>query len=168
MPDIVVLGKPIGNGFPLSAVVTTKAIAETFDNGMEYFSTFGGNPVSSAVGLAVMEVVEEEGLQRNALDVGGYLKERLTELGERYAIVGDVRGLGLFLGVELIRDFRHPGAGGRGGHLCRQSPPTTWCISGNGRTAPQRHQDPAASSVYARGCGRCLSTGSTKSCRTVC
>ena len=104
VPDIVTLGKPIGNGHPLAAVVTSREIAESFHNGMEYFNTFGGNPVSCAVGLAVLDVVADQDLQRHALQVGGYLKSRLTELMTRHPLIGDVRGLGLFLGVELVRD----------------------------------------------------------------
>jgi len=101
-PDIVVLGKPIGNGFPLAAVITTAEIADSFDNGMEFFSTFGGNPVACAAGLAVLDVLEEEGLQENALDVGNYLLKGLRGLG--HEMIGDVRGSGLFLGIELVRD----------------------------------------------------------------
>ena len=103
VPDIVVLGKPIGNGHPVSAVVTTPEIAEAFDTGMEFFSTFGGNTVSCAVGLTVLEVVLEENLQANALKVGKRLLEGLTPFIDRYPIVGDVRGAGLFFGVELVR-----------------------------------------------------------------
>jgi len=103
-PDVVVLGKPIGNGFPLAAVVTTREIAESFANGMEFFSTFGGNPVACAAGLAVLDAVEEERLQENALRVGRVLKERLGALQEKHALIGDVRGMGLFLGVDLVRD----------------------------------------------------------------
>ena len=105
VPDIVTLGKPIGNGHPLAAVVTTPAIAASFANGMEYFNTFGGNPVSCAVGLAVLEVIEKEGLQDNALTVGEYLKQGLTRLMPKHPLIGDVRGAGLFLGVELVRDL---------------------------------------------------------------
>lgn len=104
VPDIVVLGKPIGNAFPLAAVATTKEIAESFANGMEFFSTFGGNPVACAAGLAVLDVLEEEHLQENALRVGTYLKNGLQRLQERYKLIGDVRGLGLFLGVDLVLD----------------------------------------------------------------
>ncbi len=104
VPDIVTLGKPIGNGHPLAAVVTTTEIADAFDNGMEYFNTFGGNPVSCAVGLAVLQVIEEEKLQENALNVGTYLKNQLTKLKNEHPLIGDVRGLGLFIGVELVRD----------------------------------------------------------------
>ena len=103
VPDIVVLGKPIGNGHPISAVVTTPEIAEAFDTGMEFFSSFGGNTVSCAVGLTVLEVVLEENLQANALKVGKRLLEGMIPFTERYPIVGDVRGSGLFLGVELVR-----------------------------------------------------------------
>jgi 4-aminobutyrate aminotransferase-like enzyme/Ser/Thr protein kinase RdoA (MazF antagonist) len=104
VPDIVVLGKPIGNGFPLAAVITTLEIARSFDNGMEFFSTFGGNPVACAAGLAVLKVVEEENLQERALRVGKYLKELLLALQRQYPIIGDVRGSGLFLGVDLVLD----------------------------------------------------------------
>jgi 4-aminobutyrate aminotransferase-like enzyme len=102
VPDIVVLGKPMGNGFPLAGVVTTPEIAASFDNGMEFFSTFGGNPVACAAGLAVLDVLEEERLQENARDVGTRLLAGLR--GLRHPIIGDVRGAGLFLGVELVRD----------------------------------------------------------------
>ncbi len=104
VPDIVVLGKPIGNGHPLGAVVTTPEIAAAFDNGMEFFSTFGGNPVSSAAGLAVFDVVEDEGLQENARRLGDRLLTDLRALTSRHEIAGDARGVGLFLGLELVRD----------------------------------------------------------------
>jgi 4-aminobutyrate aminotransferase-like enzyme len=104
VPDIVVLGKPIGNSFPLAAVITTPEIAACFDNGMEFFSTFGGNPVSCAAGLAVLEVLEEEHLQENALRVGDGLISRLKELQARHQLIGDVRGSGLFLGLDLVQD----------------------------------------------------------------
>ncbi|MBS1968196.1 MAG: aminotransferase class III-fold pyridoxal phosphate-dependent enzyme [Chloroflexi bacterium SZAS-1] len=104
VPDIVVLGKPIGNSFPLAAVVTTPEIAAAFDNGMEFFSTFGGNPVACAVGLAVLDVLEEEKLPSNAQQVGDYMLGGLRALAARHAVVGDARGMGLFLGLELVRD----------------------------------------------------------------
>jgi 4-aminobutyrate aminotransferase-like enzyme/Ser/Thr protein kinase RdoA (MazF antagonist) len=104
VPDIVVLGKPIGNGHPISAVVTTPEIANAFDNGMEFFSTFGGNTVSCAVGLTVLDVVQEENLQANALQCGRRMLDGIAPFVARYPIVGDVRGSGLFLGVELVRD----------------------------------------------------------------
>jgi 4-aminobutyrate aminotransferase-like enzyme len=104
VPDIVVLGKPIANSFPLGAVITTPEIAQCFDNGMEFFSTFGGNPVACAAGLAVLDVLEEEHLQENALRVGDYLVSGLTELQTRHPLIGDVRGSGLFLGLDLVQD----------------------------------------------------------------
>ena len=104
VPDIVTLGKPIGNGHPLGAVITTPDIAAAFANGMEYFNTFGGNPVSCAIGLAVLDVIADEGLQANARRVGKHLLSRLRDLATRRPLIGDVRGLGLFLGVELVRD----------------------------------------------------------------
>jgi 4-aminobutyrate aminotransferase-like enzyme len=104
VPDIVVLGKPIGNGHPIGAVVTTEAIAASFDNGMEFFSTFGGNTVSCAIGLAVLDVVEDESLQAHAQRVGAHLLSGLRPLVDRSPLVGDVRGSGLFIGVELVRD----------------------------------------------------------------
>jgi 4-aminobutyrate aminotransferase-like enzyme len=110
IPDIVVLGKPIGNAFPLAAVVTTQEIATSFNNGMEFFSTFGGNPVACAAGLAVLEVLEDEHLQGNASRVGSYLISRLKALQAKHPLLGDVRGLGLFLGLDLVldRDTRAP------------------------------------------------------------
>ena len=104
VPDIVTLGKPMGNGHPVAAVVTTPDIANAFNNGMEYFNTYGGNPVSCAVGMAVLDVIQSQGLQENARQVGGYLLERLSALKEKSPLVGDVRGLGLYLGVELVVD----------------------------------------------------------------
>lgn len=104
VPDIVTIGKPAGNGHPLAAVVTTRAIAEAFDNGMEYFNTFGGNPVSAAVGNAVLDIIEEEGLQHNAATVGRYLMDGLAEVAATHEAIGDVRGAGLFIGVDLVTD----------------------------------------------------------------
>jgi len=103
-PDIVTLGKPIGNGHPLGAVVTTRAVAEAFHNGMEYFNSFGGNPVSCAVGLAVLEVLEREGLRDNALAVGETLLSGLEALRDRHDRIGDVRGRGLYVGIEFVQD----------------------------------------------------------------
>ncbi len=104
VPEIVTLGKPIGNGHPIGAVVTTAEIAASFADGMEFFSTFGGNPVSAAVGMAVLDVIEEEGLRERATRVGRYLMDGFRALAERHPLIGDVRGLGLFIGVELVRD----------------------------------------------------------------
>ncbi|MEL7496988.1 MAG: aminotransferase class III-fold pyridoxal phosphate-dependent enzyme [Planctomycetota bacterium] len=104
VPDIVTMGKPIGNGHPLAAVVTTRKVADAFNNGMEYFNTFGGNPVSCAVGLAVLDVIESEQLQRHALDVGKQILRGLNDLQSEFECLGDVRGSGLFLGIELVDD----------------------------------------------------------------
>jgi 4-aminobutyrate aminotransferase-like enzyme/Ser/Thr protein kinase RdoA (MazF antagonist) len=111
VPDIVTMGKPIGNGHPLGAVVTTPEVARSFANGMEYFNTFGGNPVSAAAGAAVIDVVEDEGLQANAAATGRLLADGLRLLADRHSLVADVRGAGLFLGVELVdEDGRTPAA----------------------------------------------------------
>ena len=104
VPDIVTMGKPMGNGHPLAAVVTTPEIAASFANGMEYFNTYGGNPVSCEIGLAVLDALRDERLQEQALEVGGFLKAGLARLKERHPVIGDVRGRGLFLGIELVRD----------------------------------------------------------------
>ncbi len=104
VPDIVTLGKPMGNGHPLAALVTTPEIAASFDTGMEYFNTFGGNPVSCAIGLTVLDVIREEGLQENAREVGEHLRAGLREIQKSHPLVGDVRGLGLYIGVELVED----------------------------------------------------------------
>ncbi|SEB57577.1 aminotransferase class III-fold pyridoxal phosphate-dependent enzyme [Streptomyces melanosporofaciens] len=104
VPDIVTMGKPLGNGHPLAAVVTTRAIADAFDTGMKYFNTFGGNPVSCAIGEAVLDIVERDGLRARAQDVGGYFATSLRRLQQRQPIIGDVRAQGLYLGVELVRD----------------------------------------------------------------
>ena len=104
VPDIVTIGKPIGNGHPLGVVVTTQAIADAFKNGMEYFNTFGGNPVSCAIGLEVLRVIRDEELQQKALITGNYLKAGLRSLMKEFPLIGDVRGPGLFIGFELVTD----------------------------------------------------------------
>jgi len=104
VPDIVVLGKPIGNGHPLAAVIVTNEIANAFNNGMEYFNTYGGNPVSMEAGLAVLDVIQQEEMQRHAKETGNYLMQGLRKLMEKYPIIGDVRGHGLFIGAELVKD----------------------------------------------------------------
>ena len=110
VPDIVTLGKPIANGHPMALVVTTQEIADAFVTGMEYFNTFGGNPVSCAIGMAVLDVIEDEELQKNALETGAYLQSRLRDLQREFDVIGDVRGLGLFIGAELVtnRETREP------------------------------------------------------------
>ncbi len=104
IPDIVTLGKPIGNGHPMAAVITTQEIADAFVTGMEYFNTFGGNPVSCAIGEAVLDVIQEEKLQQHALITGNYLLKQLKQLQKNFNLIGDVRGLGLFIGVELVEN----------------------------------------------------------------
>ncbi|MCP4312142.1 MAG: aminotransferase class III-fold pyridoxal phosphate-dependent enzyme [Bacteroidetes bacterium] len=104
VPDIVVLGKPIGNGHPMAAVVCTSEIAESFNNGMEFFSSFGGNPVSCAIGIAVLDVIEKENLAENAREVGRYLIEQIELLREECPNIGEIRGTGLSLGFEIVRE----------------------------------------------------------------
>ena len=104
VPDILTVGKPIGNGHPIGAVVTTPEIAASFVTDMEYFNTFGGNPVSCAIALAVLDVIREERLQDNARTVGNLLMDGLRDLQRRHACIGDVRGCGLFLGAEFVSD----------------------------------------------------------------
>lgn len=110
VPDIVTMGKPFGNGHPLAAVVTTPEIANAFANGMEYFNTFGGNPVSCEIGLAVLDVIEQENLQANALHIGNRIMDNCRQLLDRHPLIGDVRGLGLYIGIELVlnRETQEP------------------------------------------------------------
>ena len=108
IPDIVTLGKPMGNGHPIAAVVTTKEIANVFNNGMEYFNSFGGNPVSCAVGNAVLEVIEKEDLQNHADVVGRYLLNSLIKIKRKHSnLISEVRGRGLFIGIDLIKNFKN-------------------------------------------------------------
>ncbi len=104
IPDIVTLGKPIGNGHPMAAVITTPEIAGSFANGMEYFNTFGGNPVSAAIGLAVLDVIRDERLMHHCGVVGARLMDGARDLALRHEVIGDVRGRGLFIGIDLVRD----------------------------------------------------------------
>ncbi|XP_035869947.1 5-phosphohydroxy-L-lysine phospho-lyase isoform X1 [Phyllostomus discolor] len=105
IPDIVTMGKSIGNGHPVACVATTQAVARAFEaTGVEYFNTFGGNPVSCAVGLAVLNVLEKEQLQAHAAHVGSFLMELLRQQKAKHPIIGDIRGVGLFIGVDLIKD----------------------------------------------------------------
>jgi len=103
-PDMVVLGKPIGNGHPMAAVIMTEELADAFDNGLEYFNTYGGNPVSMETGLAVLDVIQQEELQQHALEVGEILLDGFKQLQTKFPLIGDVRGTGLFVGVELVKD----------------------------------------------------------------
>jgi len=104
VPDIVTMGKPMGNGHPMAAVVTRREIAEAFDNGIPYFNTFGGNPVSCATGLAVLDVLQDEGLMENTVAMSDVLISGLRALQKTYLALGDIRGLGLYIGVEIVSD----------------------------------------------------------------
>ena len=102
IPDIVTLGKPMGNGYPIAAVVTTDEIAQPYNKEYGYFNTFGGNPVACAAGLAVLEVIKKDQLMNNAKSTGLYFYQELIKLTGKHELISDVRGSGLFLGVELI------------------------------------------------------------------
>ena len=108
IPDIITIGKPLGNGHPIGAVVCTKDIAESFANGMEFFNTFGGNPVSCSIGTEVLRFVKREKLQENSKFIGDYFKKELKKLSKQYKIIGDVRGKGLFLGIEFVDNKMNP------------------------------------------------------------
>ena len=113
VPDVITMGKPFGNGMPLAAVVTTAEVADAFHNGLEYFNTFGGNPVACAAGIAVLETIEAEGLQAHALDVGCYVRDGLRAMQADFPIIGEVRGAGLFIGIDFVADpeTRKPATG---------------------------------------------------------
>lgn len=102
VPDIVTMGKPMGNGHPIAATVIQRPLAEKFSNKTGYFNTFGGNPVSCAAAMAVMDVIEMEGLQKNALEVGAFLKEGIKSIALKFPLIGDVRGSGFFLAIEMV------------------------------------------------------------------
>jgi ethanolamine-phosphate phospho-lyase len=105
IPDIVTMGKPMGNGHPVSCVITTEEIAQSFaDSKIRYFNTFGGNPVSCVIAKAVLDIIVKEQLQENALDVGTYLLDKLKQLKEDHKMIGDVRGMGLMIGIEFVKD----------------------------------------------------------------
>ncbi|MEQ8812801.1 MAG: aminotransferase class III-fold pyridoxal phosphate-dependent enzyme, partial [Imperialibacter sp.] len=104
VPDIVILGKPIANGHPMGAVVTTDEIAASFETGMEFFSSFGGNPVSCAIAHQVLNVLEEEELPQHAQQLGSYILNGFENLTKKYEWAGNARGQGLFLGLELVKD----------------------------------------------------------------
>ncbi|MCC8935117.1 aspartate aminotransferase family protein [Bradyrhizobium sp. Arg68] len=104
VPDVVTMGKPMGNGFPMGGVAMRAALLDGFAAEVKYFNTFGGNPVAAAAGLAVLDVIEDEGLLQNAREAGRHLLDGLREIGNRHMIIGDVRGAGLFIGLELVRD----------------------------------------------------------------
>jgi 4-aminobutyrate aminotransferase-like enzyme len=104
VPDIVTMGKPMGNGHPVAGLAVRPEVMQAFGQASRYFNTFGGNPVSMAAASAVLDVLQQNDLQRNALEVGRYLRERLAALGDRHAVVGEARGTGLFIGLELVID----------------------------------------------------------------
>jgi 4-aminobutyrate aminotransferase-like enzyme len=106
VPDMVTMGKPAGNGYPLGILVSTHAARDSFGAKTGFFSTFGGNPVGCAAGLAVLDTIAREELQQNARDTGAYLLERLRALTDRHALAGDARGRGLLIGLEMVRDRR--------------------------------------------------------------
>jgi 4-aminobutyrate aminotransferase-like enzyme len=108
---MVVMGKPMGNGFPVAALVVRSQLLAAIPEDVELFSTFGGNPVACAAALAVLAVIEDEGLLANATKVGSYLRQGLLTLAERHSLIGEVRGEGLLLGVDLIDEARRPAAG---------------------------------------------------------
>jgi 4-aminobutyrate aminotransferase-like enzyme len=104
VPDIVAVAKAMGNGHPLGAVITSRLVADAYRSQGYFFSSTGGSPVSSVVGLTVLDVIRDEGLQENAREVGGHLKRSLLDLGGRHPLLGAIHGAGLYLGVELVRD----------------------------------------------------------------
>jgi len=104
VPDVVTLGKPMANGHPVGAVVTGTDILATFRKSYRYFNTFGGNPVSCAAAMAVLQEIEDKNLIENARDVGAYARERMERLRDKYACIGDVRGSGLIFGAEMVLD----------------------------------------------------------------
>ena len=106
VPDIVTMGKPMGNGHPIAATVIQRPLAEKFSNKTGYFNTFGGNPVSCAAAMAVMDVIEMEDLQKNALEVGAFLKEGIKSIALKFPLIGDVRGSGFFLAIEMVEDSK--------------------------------------------------------------
>lgn len=102
IPDLVILGKPMGNGHPIGGVITRADLSAHFDTGMEFFSSFGGNPISCAIGEKVLDIIEQDNLQENALAVGNYWREELRALQLDYSVMADVRGYGIFIGVEFL------------------------------------------------------------------
>ena len=128
VPDIVTMGKPIGNGHPMAAVVTTREIADAFDNGAKYFNTFGGNPVSCAIGHAVLDEIDRLDLRTRAATVGADLIARLHELQQRHQIIGDVRGAGLYVGVELVRSRETSEPAGAEAHYVSERMKDEGCI----------------------------------------
>ncbi len=150
VPDIATMGKPMGNGYPVSAVVTSAGIVEAFKQHSHYFNTFGGTPVACAAALAVLEVIEQEGLQAHALETGNYLLEGLQELAANQPLIGDIRGTGMFIGIDLVRDRdnREPATveTGRAVNLLRQH----GVLIGSTGQHEQHFEDTPADGVLSR------------------
>jgi ethanolamine-phosphate phospho-lyase len=108
IPDLVILGKPMGNGHPIGGVITRADLSAQFDTGMEFFSSFGGNPISCAIGEKVLDIIKADSLQENALEVGNYWRDELLALQRRFPVMADVRGYGVFIGVEFLNDDHTP------------------------------------------------------------
>ena len=104
VPDMVTMGKPMANGYPMGGVVMRPEVIAAFGAQARYFNTFGGNPVAAAAGMAVLDTIRSEDLQDNAREVGAYLRKRIVELAEAHPLIGDVRGAGQFTGVEIVKD----------------------------------------------------------------
>ena len=150
VPDMVAMGKPMGNGYPIGGVAVEPDLLETFGATAGYFNTFGGNPVAAAAGLAVLETLEAEKLQQNALEIGTYLLAELNVVARRFKCVGDVRGKGLYIGVELVRDRKIKEAGQGHGNPRRGNTPRSQYPGRHCRPLWQHPQDPPAAHVRAR------------------
>ena len=137
------MAKGIGNGVPLGAMTTRPEIAEVMANRI-HFNTFGGNPVSMIQGLATLEVIDEENIQQNALEVGNHLQQALSELQQKHDLIGEVRGLGLMLGVELVRDRKTKEPAHDGNGRCVGVGQRTWAAVGQGWIVRQHFADQAA------------------------
>ena len=153
-PDIVVTGKPMGNGLPLAATAASKALVDGFRARTRYFNTFASSPLQAAVGMAVLDVIERDGLQENVARVGASLKAALVERKKTCAAIGDVRGHGLFIGVEMVKDGSALDAGLRSGDRGRQQAQGPGFPHQQCRRLPERREDPAAAGLRAARCRR--------------
>ena len=152
VPDMVAMGKPMGNGYPIGGVAVKPDLLETFGATTGYFNTFGGNPVAAAAGLAVLETIEAEKLQENALVTGAYLRAELEAVAERCDCVGDVRGKGLYIGVELVRDRKSKKTDRQAATRDRGHAPRPQCSGRHCRALRQCPQDPPAAPIWAGAC----------------
>jgi 4-aminobutyrate aminotransferase-like enzyme len=150
------MAKPMGNGLPLAVVITRRELVEGFLRTERYFNTFGGNQVVAAAGIAVFDVLRDEGLQENALQVGAYLRDRLAKLMEKDERIGDVRGTGLFVGVEIVRDRASQAPAPRGRARDHRGAAAAGCPRRHHRRRPQPAQDPAADGLLQ---GQCRQVG---------